>query len=206
VKLTLNPPRDNPFATRATRPGSIAFRFPEGMDAVQLVARLREHRWWGQIAGPHGCGKSTLLHALREPLETAGRRLVWEALHDNQRRLPARLRDSGAWDASTQVIVDGYEQLSWLSRMSLRWDCRRRGAGLLVTCHRPLHFPLLISLRTDLQAAQQLVRQLQGEGCRVVTPEDVAERFGAHEGNIREMLFDLYDLYEARREPVRSDR
>ena len=36
-------------------------------------------------------------------------------------------------------------------------------------------------------------------GCSVqVAPEEIAERFAARRGNVREILFDLYDVYERR--------
>ena len=54
----------NPFATCWTRPGAIAFHFPPGESAEQLVARLAADNWRGEIVGPHGSGKSTLLETL----------------------------------------------------------------------------------------------------------------------------------------------
>ena len=45
----------------------------------------------------------------------------------------------------------------------------------------------------------QIVERFQHDYPSRVTDEDVAERFARHGGNVREMLFDLYDLYETRR-------
>ncbi|MBL8827336.1 MAG: hypothetical protein JNM18_10140, partial [Planctomycetaceae bacterium] len=102
----------NPFATRWVRPGAIAFQFPSGDSPEQLLARLAEHRGWGEIRGPHGSGKSTLLATLVPILEQAGRVVIALELHDGQRRLPRPLGELPI-DARTTVIVDGYEQLSW---------------------------------------------------------------------------------------------
>jgi len=101
----------NPFSTRFIRPGAIRFLFPDGESAALLVQRLRENRWGGQIIGPHGSGKSTLLATLKPELETAGRQVLWITLHQGERRLPAL--DRRSLGPTTQLVIDGYEQLSW---------------------------------------------------------------------------------------------
>ena len=97
------------------------------------------------------------------------------------------------------LIIDGYEQLSHWQRFRVRRFCRRRGLGLLVTAHTAVGLPELWQTASDLELARQIVEQLQREYPSRVTSEDVAERFARREGDMREMLFDLYDLYEQRR-------
>ena len=189
----------NPFSTCRVRPGATPYLFLEGESVAKLLDRLRRNGWCGQIIGPHGSGKSALLATLIPAIEDAGRRTLLIELHDRQRRLPVDVYRTPERDSLTLVIVDGYEQLGHFSRFRLRRFCRRRGIGLLATGHGPLGFPDLFHTTTTFELAQQIVGQLLGEQPSVVTPEEVVERFSHHAGNLREMLFDLYDLYERRR-------
>jgi len=175
------------------------FRFPAGETAAGLVRRLRQNGWWGQIVGPHGSGKSALLATLIPAIEEAGRHAFLVELHDAQRRLPLRLRHTPGPDSSTVLIVDGYEQLSRWQRFRVKRFCRCNGLGLLVTAHASVCLPDLCKTAPDLPLAQQIVAQLQAEYPPHVTPDDVARRFAHHAGDLRELLFDLYDLYEQRR-------
>jgi hypothetical protein len=193
------PPAENPFSARQVRPGAVPFRFPAGRSAGALVERLKRNHWRGQIVGPHGSGKSALVAALVPGIHEAGRKTVLIELHDRQRRLPASLRRMPGLEAGTVVIVDGYEQLAWWNRVTLGWFCRRRGLGLLVTSHASVGLPDLFRTTTSLALARQIVDQLLAEDPGAVTPGEVDERFRLHHGNMREVLFDLYDLYQRRR-------
>jgi hypothetical protein len=187
----------NPFATRFTRPGAIPYLFPAGASTETLVDRLQIHAWQGEIVGPHGAGKSTLLATLREALTAAGRSNVQVTLHQGESSLPSALDDWAHWTSSTQVIVDGYEQLSWWSRRQLAHRVRDRQAGLLVTSHRPMGLPTILAITPECDTALQVVRQLVPDE-RGVTQADIEAAFNASGGNIREMLFLLYDLYQRR--------
>jgi hypothetical protein len=206
--------RTNPFATRYTRPGAIEFVFVDGQSAASLVEKLRQQSWWGAILGPHGAGKSTLLETLEPALAEAGRQIVHFSLHDNERSLPVHASDAASWSDATQVVVDGYEQLSWWGRLRLKSLCRRRGAGLLVTAHAPVDLPELYQVQPSLEATRQVVAELlrvvtqrtaaeaaesnQPLRADVITPDDVAVHFDIHHGNVRETLFALFDLYRQR--------
>lgn len=194
-----SPPQANPFCTRCVRPGALPFLFPPGENVESLLHRLQANGWWGEIIGEHGTGKSTLLATLLPAVRETGRRTLEFSLHDGQRRLPAaRLREAAAM-AGGLIAVDGYEQLGSWSRFRLRRFCRRRAVGLLVTAHASVGFPLLFQTAGTFEIAQRVVHELLS---REMTPSEVqrmAVALARHAGNIREVLFTLYDDYESSR-------
>ena len=186
----------NPFSTRHVRPGAMAYLFPRGQSEGSLLGRLEENGWWGQIVGPHGSGKSALLAALMTALEEAKRPTLLVELHDGQRSLG---KDS--WPPldpppGALVIVDGYEQLGLLARWRLKRRCRRSRLGLLVTAHASVGLPDLVRTAAGLDTVERIVTQLLGEDASRISREEIHRRFTLHQGNVRETLFDLYDLYE----------
>lgn len=187
---------ENPFCTRRTRPGAMPYLFPPGTSVESLLADLARHGWRGAIVGPHGAGKSALLATLLPSVERDGRRTALFTLRDGQRRLPAGWRDAIRPDSPRLVAVDGYEQLGRYARFLLDRTCRRRGWGLLVTSHEPVGLPTLVCLEPDLETARRVVAALLDDQAGAVSPEEVAECFQRHAGNLRETLFALYDLYE----------
>jgi hypothetical protein len=196
----------NPFSTRFIRPGVIPFLFPPGLDAPGLVRALAVRGWRGAILGPHGSGKSTLLAALLPALREAGKEPVLVALHDGQRALPPEAwrdlrRRTGP--RSRIAVIDGYEQLSCWQRWRLRRLCRHRGHGLLVTAHTPVGLPVLLRLCVTPQTAGRVVAQLLTAVPEAAAPRpgtaELAARLGRQSGNLREVLFQLYDDYERRR-------
>ena len=194
----LEPP-SNPFATRFVRPGAIPFRFPGGQSLETFRRRLEDARWCGQIVGKHGSGKTTLLRTLDDHWAGWGRKAVTVTLRDQQRHLPIDLVEINAWTSKTQVIVDGHEQLCWISRCWLSWRCRRAGCGLLVTTHDDLRLPTIFRTNPTKDLACDLVRELtQDRGDRSLgqypSRPNILRAFDQSGGNLREMLFLLYDL------------
>jgi hypothetical protein len=186
----------NPFAARFLRPGVVPFLFADGQSAAVLVERLRTSDWWGQIIGPHGTGKSSLLVALIPELERAGRQPELVTLHQGEHGLP-RLEISD-FTSGTQVIVDGYEQLHWWSRRRLKSLCRRAKCGLLATAHTDVGLPTILETSSNVDLARQVARRLLNGTSGKITDDDIAAAFEASGGNVREMLFALYDVYQRR--------
>ncbi len=189
----------NPFATRFVRPGALEYLFPPGVSAASVVDALAANAWRGQIVGPHGSGKSTLLHALTEELTARGRHIASFAQHDGARRLDTSAHEVAAWNGTTQVIIDGYEQLGWSSRWWIARTCRAQRAGLLVTTHADVGLPLLYETRPSEELAEELAAQLLAGEAPLIDAADVSRCYHEHAGNLRETLFALYDLYELRR-------
>lgn len=201
------PHDSNPFATRFTQPGALEFLLPPGESLDDLVARLKEHRWWGQIVGPHGSGKSTLLAALRPKLESAGREVAVVVVRPDA-------REAGGWGpgtrareaiqaarestAATLLVIDGYERLSWWSRWRVKSWCRRRGAGLLVTAHADVGLWTVFRTQPSLDLARQIVRRLLPPEETRITEADLTAAYQRHPDNLREVLFALYDVWRSR--------
>lgn len=186
----------NPFATRWTRPGALAYVYPPGETPLSLITRLVSSGGRAQIIGPHGTGKTSLLRSLRPHLEAAGYQLEW---HDPQTVVQAGKRTS-----NTLVVIDGYEQLSRWSRLILRGSCWWHGCGLLVTTHQELGLPTLVETRPSLDLAQQLAERLLADclpgGRRELLGDEEWEGLWREKsGNLREVWFALYDRFESRR-------
>ncbi|MEN6457766.1 MAG: hypothetical protein ABFC63_02450 [Thermoguttaceae bacterium] len=189
---------ENPFCTRHIRPGAHPFLFPSGQDANTLVKRLRCNGWRGQIIGRHGTGKSALLGTLMPALERAKQRPLLVELHDGQRRLPVDLERAHRSRPFTLLAIDGYEQLARYERWRLSRRCRRHGWGLLATAHESVGLPELFHTEATAELAVEIVRRLTGDSCPF-SPEELAEHLARRGGDLREMLFDLYDVFERRR-------
>ena len=190
---------ENPFCTRRVRPGAIDYIFPPDMDQGVLIARLLQNGWRGQIIGPHGSGKSTLLKSLLAAIEQCGRRTVLVALHDGQRRLPLDMRTDSRLNPPAVLIIDGYEQLGHWNRMVWKRFCRRRGLGLVVTAHQSVGLPDLCRTGVTLESAQAVVNRLLSDREIPISQDELSRCLARHGENLRETLFDLYDIFEQRR-------
>ena len=124
--------------------------------------------------------------------------MAWLPIQPGQRSLSnfAKLTEAAS---SVQVLVDGYEQLSWWTRARLRRCCRRRSAGLLVTAHTDVGLPELARAEVTWTRVESLVSQLLIGFRPLVSAADVRGCYERHPTNLREILFALYDLYELRR-------
>jgi energy-coupling factor transporter ATP-binding protein EcfA2 len=189
----------NPFATRCVRPGAIEYRFTDSASITGLLAALQQQGWRGEIVGPHGSGKSTLIQTLIPVLKEAGRDVRCFVLQAGESRLPVISTELKSWGASTQIIVDGYEQLGGWTRTLIQRICAAQKCGLLITTHKPAGWPVLLRTSPSLEMTQAIVREIQpGEPPRI-SDHDVQLSYQKHGGNIREVFFELHDLYEQRR-------
>jgi hypothetical protein len=189
----------NPFSATRLRPGTIDFVFEHGQNLVQLVDLLEANRWHGEITGRHGTGKSTLLAAMTPAIEARGRTVNAVTLWAGQRDLPRGYLTSLRHTAGEGVaVIDGVEQLSAWSRMRLRRACRIYGAGLLAATHRSAKLPCIYQTAIDVPRAWKVVERFQQGYPPLVRIGDLVERLAQRQLNLREALFDLYDLYEQR--------
>ncbi len=200
-------PADNPFSSRFIRPGAIPYRFRNSDSSLPaLYARWKECGSVAQIQGDHGSGKSTLLASLAPHFEADRFQLRTHVMAEVPRDVRTLLADHG-WTPQTVVIVDGYERLSWWSRWQLWFKRLRTGARLLITTHMDLGFPNVCTLRPTDDDVVELVQHLQRNRQTLVADDDARKAFARHQGNVREALFELFDVYERRvRETLSSGK
>lgn len=185
----------NPFTTRHTRPGRLAPRNADGtpLDLAALLARAPAA---GAIEGPHGAGKTNLLTAVAGRLAEAGRLaglLRPRARRDGRHVLWAVVRAR----PGTTLCVDSWERVGTPWNALVVWAARRRRVGLVVTSHRPTGLPTLVRCRTTPALLARLVADLPGHGGLIDTT-DVEQAYRTRRGDIREALYDLYDVFERR--------
>ena len=185
----------NPFATRFVRPGEIDFLFSDEDSLPRVAQQLQQNHWRGQIIGPHGSGKSTLLASLL-PVLPPEVHVRLHTLRDGQRRLAFDTSSAGE-GCTVLLVIDGFEQLSRWQRWRIHRHCRRRNWGLLITAHADLGLPTLFTTQTSEALARQLAERRLGGELSAAALAEVQACYRLKSGNCREMLFDLYDRYEA---------
>jgi hypothetical protein len=203
------PGSTNPFATARIKPGAITFRCSGGKNIGDIVAAFERAGHVGQIIGPHGSGKSTLLAQLGSDLSARWRtRMVhvrprqgsswwrrWEIVE-------AAFQTPQANNAAltrTLLLVDGFDALGWLSRRALIHHAARRRIGLIVTTHSRQPMPVLYRTMAEWSWFTEVVNELTTGFPPLISAGRVREAFQRHAPNIREALFELYDVYERSR-------
>ncbi len=193
----------NPFRARCLRPGALDYVFPSGQSYAVLVDRLLAEPGAAQIVGPHGSGKSTLLLGLIPELQRRGCQPRLARLLAGQRRLPWRWHRIAQFPTETIILLDGWEQLTWLGRQAVRCHARLfRQVRWLVTSHADAGMRTIYETRVTTPLARQVIDRLLAP-MRDTSPSPppiptslVSCLLRQHEGNLREALFSFYDWYE----------
>ena len=181
----------NPFSTRFIRPDCLAYHTVPEWEPGVVWAKLRDANFVGQIVGPHGAGKTALLHQLTDRFSSAGIRWQWHTVRAGDRFSPSRL------SMSELTCLEGAELLS-------RWNLwrilrrARRGYRIILTTHRVLRsIAVIANLEPRLETAQSIAKNLlAGRDC-LIDADEVERCYKKHRGNLREMLLELYDVYDA---------
>ena len=171
---------------------------PDNRHAAGLVERLAAAGWSRPIVGPHGSGKSTLLATLLPLIESSGRRPRLIALHDGQRRLPERLDRKAAPAEPAIIVVDGFEQLARLASLAIDPQVPAKGLGIVGNgpSLRRLadDFPNLHDPPVGAGNRGGICAEADGRSSRAKS----RPASSCMAGNLRELLFDCYDLYRRR--------
>ncbi|MDO5554778.1 MAG: hypothetical protein Q4G68_13550 [Planctomycetia bacterium] len=153
-----------------------------------------------QLVGPHGSGKSTLMQELRRILTERGTRILSLELHDGTRCLDCETlqrMDTFLASGGGCIFLDGFEQLAYIQRLHFRTWCRAAGVGYLISTHRAaLGIPVLFRTVPSFRITRRVVDYLLDDSCFSVSEDGLVALFRRHQGNIRNVLFDLYDRYE----------
>ena len=177
-------PAENPFRSAAIE------RLPFIGESLELLfEKWRTQDWRGEITGAHGTGKSTLLMQLCD-LAVAGGFRVQTLLLRYEGGKVVREGDSRFSDPAAFRFIDGADLLPWRERRILR-----RAPRILAASHATLGLPRMYACRSSPQILSQLILKLGAGPC---PPSLSAELLGRHGGNIRDVFWELFDVYGPR--------
>lgn len=193
----------NPFRSQRLRPGVVPYLFADGQTIDDLLKRLSDSRWRGEIFGPHGTGKSTLIQELLPQLAARGCSVLFGSFSGGKQQWTEL---AGADVDSTLpkcvpriVVIDGFEQLSALARCKWKWSTYLWGQGLIVTSHHSMGLPVLQKTTVSAPLAREIAQRIAGDDLGGLTADDVTAALQTYGGNMRDALFALYDRIEAER-------
>jgi hypothetical protein len=184
--------KDNPFST--DRLLTLRYR-PLGKPWDVLMRDLAALRYRAAIVGPEGSGKTTLLEDLGPRLREHGLFPSYfcapqAAAVSIPPGITAFFRHLRERDVA---LIDSAERLSSLQWAICRF-CARGIGGLIITSHTEGRLPTLINCATTPALLRTLLHELLGDDARQLEGR-VKRVFDKHEGNIRNALFEYYDLF-----------
>ena len=184
--------RENPFAV--DRLHAVGYRSPD-TSIDELLRRLDEMNYRAAIVGPEGSGKTTLLETLQEALVRQGLHTWAFFVNDTAPLTGPRCRyllsELGRDDI---LLLDGADAVRRSSWLLLRRRTANHAAGLIITSHRPGLLPTLVKCATSPALLREIVRELEPPGHAVPT-NLLDELYAHHQGNLRDCLRELYDLF-----------
>lgn len=193
----------NPFATRCFQPGALDYEFFGKQEWSTFAKQCRNQRGCSLIVGPHGTGKSTLLITLAKELMTLDPEIRIESLflHNDGKSSKRFLKSYSNWHKSDIVLLDGFEQLSFIRRIQICVSARWNSWSVIATTHRNfLGCPVL--WRTSIDATTErwvMAKLLESRPTDVLSQalssEDWRVSRVRHQQNLRESLFDMYDWW-----------
>lgn len=187
--------RDNPLTVE--RILKVRYRLDD-KGWSELLTRLARQRYRGAIVGPHGTGKTTLLEDLGERLEAIG--FVCRHVSVNQAEPWSNERHFSLTSDLTKedaLLIDGADFLTAVEWMKFRYAARAAGA-LIITTHARGRLPLLAECTSSAEVLEEILKDLLGERLNDRLLRLALSRYELHDGNIRNVLRDLYDFFSAR--------
>ena len=195
--------RDNPFKT--DRVLGVRYRFRDG-SWEELLARLKRLNYRAAIVGPDGAGKTTLLEDLEPMLGGLGFRVRCLRLDRETRSFPRGFLKSlfAALDKSDLLLFDGADEMSRFAWQRFKTRSKKAG-GLIITSHRRGMLPTLIECATSSGLLTEIIAELLG-GEPQSAREATEKLYAKHNGNLRDALREMYDLYAAKDFEVEKER
>lgn len=187
-------PKDNPFA--AHRLDRVDYLF-NGTDWAQVLNKLATLDYRAAIIGAHGSGKTTFLSSLDEQLQQCGLQTLPLFVNTESWQLtPAHWQGIHQADDNTIILFDGADVIP-------RWSWWRflrasRGAkGVVATSHGRNLLPALIRTQPNADLLRRVLTALD-----IPLTDELQQHSEAllqkHQGNIRDVLRDLYWVYADR--------
>ena len=195
--------RDNPFRTGQVL--GVRYRLRDET-WEELLARLKRLDYRAAIVGPEGAGKTTLLEDLEPALARLGFRVRCLRLDRETGSFPRGFLKSlfADLDKSDLLLFDGAEQMSRFAWERFKTRSKKAG-GLVITSHRRGMLPTLIECATSSGLLAEIIAELIG--CEPQSAREAAEKlYGKHNGNLRDALREMYDLYAAKDFEVEKER
>ncbi len=184
--------RDNPFSV--DRVHAIRFR-PLDITFDEILLRLRELNYRTAITGPDGSGKTTLLEDLQPILQRKGLKTRMVFVNDTSpfdaptcRRLLSEL------NRDEILLLDGADLIRRAFWSLLKRHTITHASGLVITSHKPGLLPTLIECATSATLLTEIVTALRPEGPGI-SLDLLDTLYKRHNGNLRDCLRELYDLY-----------
>lgn len=185
----------NPFDAARFAPGAIPWLEDEAGEIDRWLARAIVRGARHQILGAHGSGKSTLLVHLAHRARSRGMRVV--AFRGSRPAALAALLGR-APPAGGLVLVDEVDEMSPVRLACVRALAAATGHGLVVSAHRDRGFATLTERSVDVVLATRVVDWLVRDHERAFAPPPLGPLLAAHDANLREVCFTLYDCWARR--------
>jgi hypothetical protein len=96
------------------------------------------------------------------------------------------------------IFFDGAETMRYLTWERFKQRTKSAG-GLLITAHREGMLPTLVKCSTNIGLLNEIVNEILGDNSHALH-ETTQVLFDNHDGNLRDVLRELYDIYAARSE------
>lgn len=154
------------------------------------------------IIGPHGTGKTTFLNGFERRLVDRDWSVRRVQLRVGQRR--DVMAQIGSVDERTIVLLDSAGVLPVWSWPWLKWRLRRVG-GLVITAHQRTNLPTLLETAANATIFTRLVEDLAPEWSNALRPQ-LPAMIERQDGNLREVLRELYDVVGAQAAPTTPRR
>ncbi len=186
---------DNPFSASSIDPRLPSASLGNDRAIRRWAERLHRSGEPLLLVGPHGCGKSTLLEAIRHAC--VSNFPAWETQTICADRVSFRFAlGKLATRRSILWFVDGADRWSdWQQRL-FGHIATAKHDRVLGTSHRPGPWSVLAQLKPTLEQLDQIVRRKLV--CRTELPTGLLKHlYDYHNGNYRDVMFDLYDWWEA---------
>ncbi len=193
----------NPFSTRCFQPGAIDYEFFGKQQWTTFAKQCRTQKGCSLIVGPHGTGKSTLLITLAKELVTLDPKIRIESLflHNDGESAKRFIKSYSKWRKSDIVLLDGFEQLSFLRRLQVCVSARWIRIPVIATSHcKFIGCSVVWRTSIDENTEQWVMAKLlesrpPGVLSQALSSEDWRMSRERHRQNLRESLFDMYDWW-----------